>query len=85
MSKTGLGRMFGTASPSRRLASAGETCPPGLSMIRRVTPCRMNIVASVTTIGCMRRTATKNPLKAPAAIPIPTPAAMTTSGDSEGS
>ena len=59
------------ASPSRRSASAGETCPPGLSMIRRVTPCRMNIVASVTTIGCMRRTATKKPLKAPDGHPDP--------------
>jgi hypothetical protein len=45
----------------------------------------MNIVASVTTIGCMRRTATKNPLNAPEAIPIPTPAAAITSGDKDGS
>ena len=45
----------------------------------------MNMVASVTTIGCMRRTATKKPLKAPEAIPIPTPAATTTSGDKDGS
>jgi len=42
------------------------------------------MVASVTTIGCMRRTATKKPLKAPHAIPIPTPAATTASGDSDG-
>ena len=54
-------------------------------MISKVTPCRMNIVASVTTIGCMRKIATKKPLKAPEAIPIAIPAATMTSGESDGS
>ena len=45
----------------------------------------MNMVASVTTIGCMRSAATKKPLNAPAAMPMATPAARTTSGDSDGS
>ena len=85
MSSVGLGRRLGTASPIRRLPSAVETWPPGFSMIRRVTPCRMNIVARVTTIGCIRRTATKKPLKAPEAMPIATPAATMISGDNEGS
>ena len=79
-----MGRTFGTASPSRRSPSAGAIWPPGLSMTRRVTPWRMNMVASVTTIGCMRRTATKKPLKAPEAIPIPIPAATRARGESEG-
>ena len=43
------------------------------------------MVASVTTIGCMRRTATKKPLKAPDTMPMPTPAATSTKGDSAGS
>ena len=40
------------------------------------------MVASVTTIGCMPRNATKNPLNAPEAMPTPTPAATRTRGDS---
>ena len=42
-------------------------------------------MARVTTIGCMPRTATKKPLKAPEAMPIATPAATMINGDSEGS
>ena len=34
-------------------------------MTSSVTPCTMNMVESVTTIGCMRRKAMKKPLKAP--------------------
>ena len=36
----------------------------------------MNIVDKVTTIGCMRRTAMKKPLKAPTAMPTPMPKAV---------
>ena len=44
--------------------------PPGLSMISSVMPWTMNIVDSVTTIGCSRTTATKKPLTAPTAAPM---------------
>jgi hypothetical protein len=43
-------------------------------MISSVTPCRMNMVDSVTTMGWSRNTATKKPLKAPTAMPMPIPA-----------
>ena len=44
----------------------------------------MNIVDKVTTIGCMRRIATKKPLNAPDSTPIPTPAARMINGDIDG-
>ncbi len=59
------------ASPMRRSLTAGATAPPGLSITRSVMPCRVNMVDKVTTIGCMRSTATKKPLKAPESTPIP--------------
>ena len=48
--------------------------PPGLSMTSSVMPWTMNIVDSVTTIGCRRRKAMKKPLNAPTSMPMPTPA-----------
>ena len=78
MSRIGLGRRLGIASPTKSSLSAGEIVPPGLSITSSVMPCRMNMVDSVTTIGCMRSKATKKPLKAPDSMPMPTPAAITT-------
>ena len=54
-------------------------------MISKVIPCKMNMVARVTTIGCMPRIATKKPLKAPDAMPIAIPAATTIKGEIDGS
>ena len=39
----------------------------------------MNMVESVTTMGCRRSTAMKNPLKAPVSMPIPMPNSVHTS------
>ena len=41
----------------------------------------MNIVESVTTIGCRRSNAMKKPLKAPVAMPMPMPASVHTATD----
>ena len=49
--------------------------PPGLSMTSSVMPWMMNMVDSVTTIGCSRRKAMKKPLKAPVSMPMPMPTA----------
>ena len=50
--------------------------PPGLSMTSSVMPWTMNIVDSVTTIGCSRRKAMKKPLKAPTSMPMPMPTSV---------
>jgi len=47
-----------------------------------VTPCAINIVDSVTTIGCRPRKAIKTPLKTPAAMPTPMPANVHKTTDS---
>ena len=44
----------------------------------------MNIVDSVTTIGWSRRKAMKKPLKAPTAMPTPTPAKVHRTIDASG-
>ena len=53
-------------------------------MTSSVTPCTMNIVESVTTIGCSLRKAMKRPLKAPTAMPTPIPASVHTTIDASG-
>ena len=70
----GIGRMPGIASPTSADESPAGIKPPGLSMTSRVKPWTMNIVDSVTTIGCRRRKAMKKPLKAPVSKPMPMPA-----------
>ena len=71
---SGIGSLPGIASLTQGLAQArGDTQPPGLSSTSRVTPWTMNMVASVTTIGCSPRNAMKKPLKAPVAMPMPMP------------
>ena len=37
----------------RSCRAPARSKPPGLSMTSSVTPCTMNMVESVTTIGCM--------------------------------
>ena len=58
--------------------------PPGLSRTSSVTPCTMNMVDSVTTIGCRRRKAMKKPLKAPTMPPIAMRAEPQTIWESNG-
>ena len=53
-------------------------------MTSNVTPCTMNIVESVTTIGCSRRKAMKRPLKAPTAAPTPIPVRVHRTIDASG-
>ena len=84
ISKIGLGRRSGMASPTKKSTIDCGALPPGLSITSSVTPCRMNMVDRVTTMGCMRMTAMKNPLNAPVSAPTPTPTASTVQGDTSG-
>jgi hypothetical protein len=51
---TGAGSIPGIASPVKKAMNSGAMAPPGVSMISRIRPWMMNIVDSVTTIGCNR-------------------------------
>ncbi len=66
---SGAGTTFGIALPVKNDTKPGAIVPPGLSMINSVTPCTMNMDDRVTTIDCIRTTATKNPLNAPTSAP----------------
>ncbi len=63
------------ASPVKKLVSPSGVLPPGWSRMSRVTPCTMNMLASVTTMAGRRITAMKRALKAPARAPIASAAA----------